>query len=90
MVEAVVRRSTLNRPEIEACLREAAFGVEIPRPLHRDAPVVAALNLIFQPRTPPPGSQDASAFSKEIDLLLGPIHFPGDPRELLDDPPPAP
>jgi hypothetical protein len=90
MVEAVVRRSTLNRPEIEACLREAAFGVEIPRPLHRDAPVVAALNLIFQPRTPPPGSQDASAFSKEIDLLLGPIHFTGDPRELLEDPPPAP
>jgi hypothetical protein len=90
MVEAVVRRSTLNRPEIEACLREAAFGVEIPRPLHRDAPVVAALNLIFQPRTPPPGTPDASPFSKEIDLLLGPIHFPGDPRELLEDPPPAP
>jgi hypothetical protein len=86
MVEAVVRGSTLNRPEIEACLRDAAFGVEIPRPLHRDAPVVAALNLVFQPRTPPPGSQDASAVGREIDLLLGPISFPSDPQELLDTP----
>jgi len=90
MVDAVVRQSTLRRPEIEACLREAAFGVEIPRPLHRDAPVVAALNLIFQPRTPPPGSQDASALSREIDLVLGPVSFPSDGRDLLEDPPPAP
>jgi hypothetical protein len=86
MLEAVVRRSSLNRPEIEACLREAAFGVEIPRPLHRDAPVIAILNLIFQPRTPPPGAADASALSREIDLLLGPITFPSDPRDLLDEP----
>jgi hypothetical protein len=86
MVEAVVRNSTLDRPEIEACLREAAFGVEIPRPLHRDAPVVAALNLLFQPRTPPAGSRDASAVAREIDLLLGPISFPSDPHELLDTP----
>jgi hypothetical protein len=86
MVDAVVRQSTLRRPEIEACLREAAFGVEIPRPLHRDAPVVAALNLIFQPRTPLPGGQDASALSKEIDLVLGPVSFPSDGRDLLEDP----
>jgi hypothetical protein len=85
MVEAVVRQSTLKRPEIEACLREAAFGVEIPRPLHRDAPVVAALNLVFQPRTAA-GTPDASALGREIDLLLGPISFPSDPRDLLDQP----
>ncbi|HXU82548.1 MAG TPA: VWA domain-containing protein [Polyangia bacterium] len=87
MVEAVVRQSTLKRPEIEACLREAAFGVEIPRPLHRDAPVVAALNLIFQPRTTPVGKQDASPLGKEIDLILGPVSFPSDGRDLLEDPP---
>jgi hypothetical protein len=86
MVDAVVRNSTLRRPEIESCLREAAFGVEIPRPLHRDAPVVAALNLVFQPRTPTTANQDASALSREIDLVIGPVSFPSDGRDLLEDP----
>jgi hypothetical protein len=87
MVDAVVRQSTLRRPAIESCLREAAFGVEIPRPLHRDAPVVAVLNLLFQPRTSGPVRQDASALSREIDLVLGPVSFPSDGRDLLEDPP---
>jgi hypothetical protein len=85
MLQAVVRNSTLNRPEIEACLREAAFGIDVPRPLHRDAPVVAALNLRFQPRTPTQPPPDASALSQEIDLLIGPITFPTDPRQLLEE-----
>jgi hypothetical protein len=85
MQEAVVRASTLHRPEIEACLREAAFGLEVPRPLHRDAPVIAALNLQFQPSTPPAGSAapDGSTLGREIDLLVGPP-APGDPLELLE------
>jgi hypothetical protein len=96
MVDAVVRSSTLDRPEIEACLREAAFGVEVPRPLHRDAPVVAALNLRFQPTTPPPVDAGVSSnLGREIDLLVGPVSpgsVPFDPRDLLDAPvyPPAP
>jgi hypothetical protein len=85
MQEAVVRSSTLHRPEIEACLREAAFGLEVPRPLHRDAPVIAALNLQFQPSTPTSasGPPEGSPLGKEIDLLVGPP-APGDPLELLE------
>jgi hypothetical protein len=85
MLDAAVRGSTLRRPEIEACLREAAFGIEVPRPLHRDAPVVAALNLQFQPHTPsaPP---DASPVDREIDLIIGPVNLPSDPLELLAAP----
>ncbi len=83
MREAVIRQSTLGHPEIEACLREAAFAVDVPRAMFNDAPVVAALNLVFAPRTPAAQS-DASALGREIDLLLGPITFSGDPGDLLD------
>jgi hypothetical protein len=84
MQDAVIRTSTLHRPDIEACLREAAFNLEVPRPLHRDAPVIAALNLQFQPSTPAGGTPaDASAVGREIDLLVGPP-APGDPLELLE------
>lgn len=82
MLDAVVRDSTLGRPDIEACLREAAFGLEVPRPLHRDAAVVAVLNLVFQPRTVT-RTGDASALDRDIDLLIGPVSFPTDPQELL-------
>ncbi len=72
--DAVVRQSTLARPDIEDCLREAAFAVEVPRPLGRDAPAVAALNLVFQPRSPPPTDRaDGGALSREIDLLIEPL-----------------
>ena len=82
MMAAVVRRSTLGRPDIEACLREAAFAVEVPRALHSDAPVIAALNLVFRPRTEAkvPG---ASASDDAIDRILGPLPPPSDPLELL-------
>jgi hypothetical protein len=84
MLEAVVRGSTLGRPEIETCLREAAFGIEIPRPLHRDAPVVAAMNLQFQPHTTS-AAPDASPVDREIDLIIGPVG-PSDPLDLLAAP----
>jgi hypothetical protein len=83
LVAARVQSSTLDRPEIEACLREAAFGLEVPRPMHRDAPTVAVLNLVFQPRSSPAGA-DAGALGREIDLLIGPTTLPTDPRSLLD------
>jgi hypothetical protein len=38
LADATVRKSTLDRPEIETCLRDAAFGVEIPRAMRNDAP----------------------------------------------------
>ncbi len=83
MVDAVVRDSTLQRPELEACLREAAFAVEVPRPMRKDAPTIAVLNLVFQPSTPVAGA-DASSLGREIDLMLGPISFPADGRDLLE------
>jgi von Willebrand factor type A domain len=80
--DAIIRRSSLGRPEIEACVREAAFQIEYPRPSFRDAPTVAAVNLVFRPRTPEEkGPADASAFDRELDLILGPVTF--DPQKLL-------
>jgi hypothetical protein len=86
MMGAAVRRSTLGRPDIEACLREAAFAVEIPRALHSDAPVIAALNLVFRPRTEP-RSTDGGVGYDAIDRILGPMPPPSDPMELLIEAP---
>jgi len=80
--DAIIRRSSLDRPEIERCVREAAFNVEYPRPMFRDAPTVAAVNLVFRPRTPEESQPDASPFDRQIDLILGPVTF--DPQKLLE------
>jgi hypothetical protein len=83
LLDAVVRRSDMGHAEIETCVREAAYAIEYPRPMYRDAPTVAALNLVFRPRTaeeqPAP---DASALDREIELILGPVTF--DPKSLVD------
>jgi hypothetical protein len=98
MTDAVIARSTLGRAEIERCLREAAFLVDVPRPVLADAPAIAALNLVFRPRTDP-AARDAGAASdadrglaQSIDRLLGPRGPAADPLELLieDDARPAP
>jgi hypothetical protein len=81
--EAVIRKSSLGRPEIESCVREAAFHIDYPRPMFRDAPTIAALNLVFRPRTPEESRPDASEFERQIDLILGPVTF--DPQKLLED-----
>ena len=76
--------STLNRPEIERCVRDAAFEIEYPRPIFRNAPTFAALNLVFRPTSMPDGPRpDASQFDREIDLILGPVSF--DPKKLLEE-----
>jgi von Willebrand factor type A domain len=80
--DAIIRRSSLARPEIERCVREAAFDLEYPRPMFRDAPTVAAVNLVFRPRTPEENRPDASAFDRQIDLILGPVTF--DPQKLIE------
>ena len=84
MMAAMVRRSTLGRPDIEACLREAAFTVDVPRALHNDAPVVANLNLVFRPRTeanvPTPRASDDA-----IDRILGPLPVLRPARAPIED-----
>lgn len=85
--EVVVRRSTLNNPEIENCLRQAAWAVDYPRPEHRDALTVANLNLVFRPRTSEEARPDASVLDREIELVLGPLTFTQDFSDLLEDRP---
>jgi len=86
--EAVVRSSTLGKPDIEDCVRAAAWAVEFPRPEHRDALTTANLNLVFQPHTPeetpPDASADASAIAREIDLILGPVTLKDDFMDLIE------
>jgi hypothetical protein len=85
--DAVIRKSTLDHPDIEACLRNAAWAVDYPRPEHRDALTVANLNLVFRPRTGDEKQPDASALDREIELVLGPLTFTQDFSDLLDDKP---
>jgi hypothetical protein len=82
MTAVAVRGSNLGRPDIENCLREAAFAVEIPRAMHSDAPVIAALNLVFRPRTASK-ARNALVDDDAINRILGPLPPPGDPLELL-------
>lgn len=83
--QSVIRNSTLNHAGIENCVRDAAWAVEYPRPEHRDAPTVANLNLVFRPRTPEETRPDASAIDRELEVILGPLTFSGDDKELLLD-----
>jgi hypothetical protein len=83
MMEAAVARSSLGRPDIEACLREAAFTVEIPRPVLNDAPAVAALNLVLRPRTEASAPAAPTELDRAVDAILGPRGKPIDPLELL-------
>ena len=63
-------------------MRDAAFNLEYPRPMFRDAPTVAAVNLVFRPRSPEESRPDASPFDRQIDLILGPVTF--DPQKLIE------
>ena len=82
LTDAVVTQSTLGRPDIEACLREAAFAVEIPRAAANDASIRAALNLVFQPQTRTQAAVP-SAVSEDIDLIIGPLPT-SDPLHLIE------
>ena len=84
--------STLGRPDIERCLREAAFAIEVPRVYRSDAPATAVLNLLFQPRSTerPRQPADDAVFGAEIDLILEQLPPDLDLRDiLLTSPPPA-
>jgi hypothetical protein len=67
---AVVESSTLNRADVERCLREGAFEIEVPRVVRNDAPVTAILNLVFRPQTPEKKRDDLGAVGDQIDLLI--------------------
>jgi hypothetical protein len=69
---ATVVSSTLGNPTIEACLRESAFAVEVPRAARSDAPVTAVLNMVFRPRTPAEkkADLDLGAVGEEIDMVI--------------------
>jgi hypothetical protein len=68
---AVVESSTLNRADVEQCLREGAFEIEVPRVVRNDAPVTAILNLVFRPQTPErKPAENLGAVGDQIDLLI--------------------
>jgi hypothetical protein len=68
---ANIESSTLNHADIERCLREGAFAIEVPRAVRSDAPVTAILNLVFRPRTPEkrPGAAPGG-LGDQIDVLI--------------------
>ena len=73
--DVVVESSTLKSPDIEACLRDGAFAVEVPRALRSDAPVTAILNLVFRPRTPEKAeTPEEAALGAQIDLIIEDLH----------------
>ena len=85
--DVTVQSSTLNHPEIEACLREGAFALEVPRALRSDAPSTAVLNLVFRPRTPEkPSSPDEAALGAQIDLIIEGLHHDEAPAETSPAP----
>jgi hypothetical protein len=72
---AVVQSSTLDHPGIEACLREGAFEIEVPRALRSDSPSTAILNMVFRPRTPEKRlSTEEAALGAQIDLVIEDLH----------------
>ncbi|HVX94721.1 MAG TPA: VWA domain-containing protein [Polyangia bacterium] len=98
---AVIQSSTLNHPGVEACLREGAFAIDVPRTLRSDSPSTAVLNLVFRPRTPErPETPEEAALGAQIDLVIeeasgaasgeasGAASGGGDPADR--DEPPAP
>jgi hypothetical protein len=73
--DVVVQSSTLHHPDIERCLRDGAFSIEVPRALRSDSPSTAILNLVFRPRTPEKAeSAEEAALGEQIDLVIDELH----------------
>jgi Mg-chelatase subunit ChlD len=84
---ASIESTTLNHPEIERCLRDGAFAIEVPRAYRSDAPVTAVVNLVFRPRTPEKKTTpEEAALGDQIDLIIEELHR----TEPGAAPPPAP
>jgi hypothetical protein len=70
-----IESSTLGNPDIERCLQESAFEIEVPRAARSDAPVTAVLNMVFRPRTPDKKADvDLGEIGNEIDLVIEEMH----------------
>ena len=70
-----VESSTLGNPDIERCLQESAFEIEVPRAARSDAPVTAVLNMVFRPRTSDKKADvDLGEVGNEIDLVIEEMH----------------
>ena len=68
---ATIESSTLASPDIERCLQQSAFEIEVPRAARSDAPVTAVLNMVFRPRTPDKKADvDLGAVGDQIDLVI--------------------
>jgi len=59
---ASVASSTLNQPDIDRCLRDGAYAIEVPRAVRADAPVTAILNLVFRRAAAAGGDSDGGGF----------------------------
>ena len=81
-----IESSTLGNADIERCLKESAFEIEVPRAARSDAPVTAVLNMVFRPRTSDAKAEvDLGAVGAEIDLVIEEMHR----REAGPTPAPA-
>ena len=70
-----IESSTLGNPDIERCLQESAFEIEVPRAARSDAPVTAVLNMDFRPRTSDKKADvDLGEVGNEIDLVIEEMH----------------
>jgi hypothetical protein len=80
---ATIESSTLGNADIERCLTESAFEIEVPRATRSDAPVTAVLNMVFRPRTPDKKADvDLGAVGDQIDLVIEEMQR----REAAHDP----
>jgi hypothetical protein len=87
---ASVESSTLNRADVELCLREGAFEIEVPRVVRNDAPVTAILNLVFRPQTPEKKrGNDLGAVGDQIDLIIEEAQKRDAQAAAQVEPPPA-
>ena len=70
-----IESSTLANADIERCLQESAFEIEVPRAARSDAPVTAVLNMVFRPRTSDKKADvDLGEVGNEIDLVIEEMH----------------
>ncbi len=85
--DVVVQSSTLSHTGIEACLRDGAFAIEVPRTLRSDSPSTAVLNLVFRPRTPEKqDTPEEAALGAQIDLVIEELQRTATPAD--ETPPP--
>jgi hypothetical protein len=88
VADAVIDSSTLNHPGIEACLRDGAFAIEVPRSA-ADATVTAVLNLVFRPRSPEKKATDDGDLGAQIDLAIEELHRQEGAEKAAPEPPAA-